>query len=293
MTKIPSFKEALLKKLSEREVEDLNKSFEIIGDIGILEINSEKIEYDTEKIAEAFLESQKNVNIVLNKIGDIQDIFRVGKYEIIGKRNIHRDFSFIKREYRPKEETETIHTENGYRLKLDPTKVYFSSKLGFERMRIKNLVKDNEKILVLFAGIGPFPLCLAKYRNVDIKSVEINPEAVKYFRENIQINRLKGNIEIFEGDARDVMKDMDERFDRIIMPAPKDAPDFLEDALKLAKKGTIVHLYSFASEEEFRSKTIEKQIKSKAEVIILNSRICGNIGIRQHRVVVDFQYMGP
>lgn len=288
------FKKAVKSKYGE----DINTSFEVIGDIAILELKEHS---GLEKqISKELLKHNKNINVVLNKIEDIQDKYRVGKYKITAKRN-KRDFTDIKKEFRPQTPTETVHKENGYRLKLDPTKAYFSSKLAYERLRITQLVKENEKILVLFAGIGPFAICIAKYKNVDIIANEMNSEAVRYFRQNIKINKLKGKITIMEGDAKDIMNTLKTnseymKFDRIIMPAPKDAPNFFEQALNHTKKGTYIHLYSFADQDEIQNKIIENKIleiskKTGKKIKIMKTRICGNIGVRQHRMVLDIEVL--
>ena len=89
----------------------------------------------------------------------------------------------------------TIHKEHGARLKLDVKEVYFSPRLATERIRVSNSVKDGEKILDMFCGIGPFPILIAKNHDVDITAVDINEAAIKYLNENIKLNKLKNRDE--------------------------------------------------------------------------------------------------
>lgn len=285
-------RQALEGKLSEVEIDILNRSFEVIGDIGIIELDDRLLEKKHD-IAKALAQVQKSIKVVLRKTEDVGGKYRVPEYEIIYMSD-DRDFSWVPKDLRPKTITETVHREHGCRFKIDPTKAYFSGKLSGERDRIRQQVKDNEKILCLFAGVGPFPIVIAKTKDVKITAVEINPEAVAYFRENIRINKVDDKIDIIEGDAGSVLTTINGKFDRILMPAPKNASDFLEGALMKAKKGTIVHLYTFAPEEEIDhvGKKIEDRCKTAGKKIQVQLvKRCGNIGPYHYRVVVDFKVL--
>jgi tRNA (guanine37-N1)-methyltransferase len=82
------------------------------------------------------------------------------------------------------------------------------------------------------------------------------------------------------------------KFDRIIMPLPKSADDYLEVAIKVSKKGTIIHFYDFQQEGEFE-KSAEKIKKAcqaaKRECKILGITKCGQSAPREFRVCVDFE----
>lgn len=287
-----NLRQALKGRLSHEEIEVLNRSFEVIGDIGIIELDDRLLEKKHD-IAKALAQVQKSIKIVLRKTEDVSGKYRVPEYEIIFTDN-SRDFSWVPKDLRPTTATETVHREHGCRFKIDPTKAYFSGKLSGERDRIRKQVKDSEKILCLFAGVGPFPIVIAKSIKVKITAVEINPEAVSYFRENVRINKVEDKIDIMEGDAGAVLTTLKGKFDRILMPAPKNASDFLEGALKKAKKGTIVHLYTFAAEEDIENvgKTVEERCNIAGKKINVQLvRRCGNIGPYHYRVVVDFRVL--
>lgn len=142
---------------------------------------------------------------------------------------------------------ETIHKEHGVRLKLDVKKVYFSPRLATERKRLAKQVKDGEIILDMFAGIGPFPILIAKEHEVDIYATDINKEAIKYMENNIEINKLKGKIRPILGDVNKIAEEKfikeNIRFDRIIMNLPGTAKDFLELAMTLVNNEGIIHYY--------------------------------------------------
>jgi tRNA (guanine37-N1)-methyltransferase len=57
---------------------------------------------------------------------------------------------------------EAVHGENGVQMKVNLEQTYFSAKSAHERLRIAQLVKPGEEILVMFSGVAPYPLVLAK-----------------------------------------------------------------------------------------------------------------------------------
>ena len=140
-----SLKEALSSKFSEEELRHLTKAFDIIGDIAIIEIPDELVSREKE-IAEAIMQVHRNVKVVAKKLGGMTGEYRVRPLKIIAGEN----------------RTETEYHENGCRMRFDVAKTYFSVRLSHERERIAAQVKDGENILALFAGVGPFPLVIAR-----------------------------------------------------------------------------------------------------------------------------------
>ncbi|MGC9005072.1 MAG: class I SAM-dependent methyltransferase, partial [Candidatus Micrarchaeia archaeon] len=164
-------------------------SFDIIGDIAIVEI-PEPLKKKEKEIGKAIMQAHPNVKTVLKKAGPMAGEFRVRKFKFVaGKRT-----------------TKTIYKENNVKMHMDVARVYFSPRLSYERARVAGKVKKNEKILALFAGIGPFPLVIKKQKpNTKIVAVEINPEAVQYMRKNMKLNNL--DFEVIEGDVAKVLKE--------------------------------------------------------------------------------------
>ena len=271
-----NLKEALKGKIPEKDAQYIYRAFEIIGDIAIIQVPKE-IEQHKMLMARTICHLHKNIKVVLRKIDEVSGKYRMGKYELlIGDR------------------TDTIYRENNIRLKADPTRAYFSSKLGTERGRIVEQVKDKEDIICMFAGIGPFPINIARRWDVNIKAVEINPGATELFEESLKLNKLKGKIKIFTGDVAEIVPNLPGKFDRILMPAPKDAPEFLELALQKVKNGGIINYYTFVPAEDYAD--LESDIKKRCEglgrkVKILEKRNCGNIGICQFRAAVDIKVL--
>jgi tRNA (guanine37-N1)-methyltransferase len=248
-----SLKDYLKDKIDDEKVDDIKKSFDIIGDIVILEIPEEYEEYKY-IIGEAALKFTKR-NTVFRKTSEIKGIIRTRELEHIAGENV----------------SETIHKEFGSRFQLDVRNVYFSPRLATERRRISEQVEDNEIIVDMFAGIGPFPISIAREHKVKIYAIDINPYAYKYIKKNIELNKLKGNIIPLLGDVGEVLQGLNIKADRIIMNLPGTAWNYLDTAVKSLKHGGVIHYYEFASEYQIPiDRIIETAYPRKVD--ILNSR---------------------
>lgn len=268
--------EMLKNKLSSEELNLLPRTFEEIGDILIIEL-AEELKKKKKMIGQFFLKKHKQAATVLMKKEEHKGRYRLRKLEWLAG----------------EKKKETIHRENGVLLKLDVEKVYFSSKLGGERMRIAELVKPDEEVLVMFSGCGPYPLTIA--RNSPVKEavgVELNPVAHGYAVDNMTLNRLWGKVKFYRGDVRKVVPKLGRKFERVVMPLPKTGEEFLDLALNMVKKKGIVHYYAFLGEENMEKeiekiKKICKKNKRKSQVV--NWRKCGSFAPGVFRVVYDLK----
>jgi tRNA (guanine37-N1)-methyltransferase len=192
---------------------------------------------------------------------------------------------------------ETTYKENSVTLKLDVEKVYFSIRLGNERKRIMRLVKPHEEILVMFSGCAPYPVVLSKNTEAKhITGIEINPDGHKYGLENIKLNKIK-NVDLICGDVHEVIPKLKKdnpklAYDRIVMPLPKTADEFLSDALTVAEKGTVIHFYDFLPETQFDEATTKiaeacKKKGLKHKIIAVFK--CGQHAPYIYRICVDFE----
>ena len=254
-----SITELLKDKLTEDEIEELKKSFDIIGDVVIVEI-PEDLEAHKKEIGQATLQFTKRKTVYMKKSA-VKGVTRVRELELIAG----------------EDNPITIHKEHGTRLKLDVKNVYFSPRLATERKRVQEACEDGEEILDMFAGIGPFPIVIAHEKNVNITAVDINEYAIKYLNENIKLNKLAPNAHITAicGDTNEVALNelKDKKFDRLIMNLPGLAPEFLDLAVSLCKDGGVIHYYEFS--DGFSQGIERAQIaceKQNKEVEILNTR---------------------
>jgi tRNA (guanine37-N1)-methyltransferase len=246
-----ALKELLREKLTKAEMKLVPTSFDVLGSkdkaVAIIELDS-RIVKRAKIIANALMRHHKNVKSVLLKASPRTGILRTREYKLIaGDKN-----------------TEVIHIENGCRFLLDPTKAYFSSREGTERMRIVSRVKENEHVLVLFAGVGPFAIEIArKAKPLKVVGIEINPIAADYFRKNIRLNKL-ANAEAVEGNVLEHAHSYHGFADRVLMPLPEKSIEYLEEAIKCTALGGVVHFYCFAKENEI------SKVKRKISAVALS-----------------------
>lgn len=248
-----SLKDYLKGKVDPEKMDDIKKSFDIIGDVVILEIPEDQ-EDEKYLIGEAALNFTKR-KAVFSKKSEIKGVIRTRELEHLAG----------------DESSETVHTEYGARFMLDVQKVYFSPRLATERERIVNQVKDGETIIDMFAGVGPFAISIARRHDVEIYAIDINPDAIYYLEKNIGLNKVQGKIIPIMGDVKEVLAEKKIKADRIIMNLPGTACEFLETAVESLKSGGILHYYEFASDFESPMERIRESAYPR-EVKILNKR---------------------
>ena len=216
--------------VSRSDLEKMVFSFDTVGDVAVIEV-PEEFSRKKKLIANSLLKIHKNIKTVLAKKSAMKGKFRVRELEWVAG----------------EKKTETEHKESGVRMKLDLATCFFSPRLGTERLRIAKQVKPGEKVLVLFAGVGPFALVIAKQQpECEVVGIELNPAAVDYFKENIKINKMDCRVRAVLGDVNVVAPSLFNGWaDRIVMPLPHTAHEFLDAALASAKPGAIVHYYGF------------------------------------------------
>lgn len=153
-------------------------------------------------------------------------------------------------------ETETTHSESGILYRLDPTKVMFSSGNFDEKLRMASLDCRGETVVDMFAGIGYFTMPLAAKAHAErVIACEINPEAVRFLRMNIELNRVGDVVTVFEGDNRELPG---EGFaDRVVMGYVNVTWQFLPKAFSLVKKGGMVHYQDTCSIDRIPDGLIE------------------------------------
>lgn len=247
-----NFAELLKDELSLEEIENLRTSFDTIGDIVILEIPRD-LQDKKQIIGDAAFKFTKRRSIFMKKSA-VKGTIRI------------RDLEFLS----GVDDSVTIHKEHGARLKLDVREVYFSPRLATERKRVMESVNEGEKILDMFCGIGPFPIVIAREKDVEITAVDINESAIKYLDENIRLNKLKGQIKTYCSDARKVSDEFKTKYDRIIMNLPGLAYTFLDVAVNLIEDNGIINYYEFSNSYEQGIKRITdaaNEVGKKVEII--------------------------
>ena len=264
-------------KLSDKELQLVPSSFDVVGDILIFSDFPKELAKKENLIGNTILKNYRHIKTILKKTKKYSGKFRTPKLKVIAG----------------EKRKETTYRENNILLKLDIEKVYFSPRMSSERKRIADLIKPNEYVSVMFSGSGVYPLVIAKNSECEeVYGIEVNPIANKYALENIKKNKLENKIKLFLGDVKKIMPKLNKRFDRILMPLPKGGENFLGIALGYIKKSGTIHFYDFLHEDEFykaEEKVKQACSKWKKKCKILRVVKCGQYSPGFYRVCVDFE----
>ncbi len=238
------FKKNLSEKLkdilTEEELSFLPRGFQTIGKVMIIKLKP-KLLQKKQLIGKACLELNPYMKSVYINLG-----------RIIGTNRKPEKIKLIVGENNSTVE----HKEHGIIYRFDITKIMFSKGNLNERKYLSTLVKKNEIVVDMFAGIGYFSLPIGKLSSAKkIYSIELNPLSYKFLVDNIKLNHLEEKIIPIFGDCKvEVVKlsASGVKADRVIMgvfPAPK---EFIKEALTLVKDtGTIFHYEGIVDKDNF------------------------------------------
>jgi tRNA (guanine37-N1)-methyltransferase len=275
-----NLKKQLQEKVSEEELKLMHVSFDIAGSrnkaVAIVDIPKE-LKSKEKLIAETIMKMNNNVKSVLKKLSE-----RKGEYRLY-------DFELIVGDT----DTEVIHKEHGYTIKLDPQKVFFSPREMTERQRIASQVKPNENVLIMFSGVCPYAICICKKQPLvnKVYGIEINPDAHNYALENVRVNKISHKVILINGDVKEVCPNLKIKFDRIVMPLAREAYKYLDVAIPLLKENGILHFYYIGPENDLFSEA-EEIIRNATEkfdkkIEIINKKKVLPFGSRSWKICLD------
>ena len=266
---------------------------DIVGNIAILKFPRRTLWITKKLKARKFLKQNKNVTTILEKTQGFSGKLRKQKT---------KHLAGIKTK-------QTTYRENNCTFKFDVDESYFSPRLSNERKIIadgitKILKTKNQKpktsknkvfrILIMFAGIAPYPIIIAKKlkqqkKQFHIYANELNKKANKEAKKNIILNKLQKYITLIPGDANQIPNtkyQIPQNYNIILMPRPNLKDTFLKTALKLSKKGTTIFYHGFGTKQEVL-KEIKKDTKNKIGKISI--RKAGDIGPYKFRWQAQFK----
>jgi tRNA wybutosine-synthesizing protein 2 len=265
-----SFKEKLSKDTGIRK-DLLPSSYQVIGNILLIKFMKIKSAAQKKAIAKALMKMTKVATVC--EIKEVSGELREPKVvKLVGNG------------------TETVHKEHNVLYKLDVSKIMFSKGNLSERKRLLDKIKPSETIVDMFAGIGYFSIPIAKFtKAAKIYAIEKNDVAFGYLKENIKLNKVI-NIEPINDDCRNVKI---ENADRILMGYFPNTEQFLPYALKMAKRGTIIHFHNIYRKDELWNKPLE-DIKNTCEQSNLSFEVLEKKKVKSFapnvfHVVIDFQ----
>jgi len=244
--------ERIAREVYGDDYKEIIKSMDVIGDIAIVKIPEKLLDDRRFIFGEKILDEMRYLKVVLRQRTPVEGMLRLRRFEYLAG----------------EDRRETIYKEYGAFYKLDVEKVYFTPRLSRERKRIMDLVEDGEKILNMFAGVGPYSILIAKNRDVKIHSIDINPYAVEYHLVNNLLNKVTDKIVVYRGDSSEiVLKYIDEEVDRVLMPLPDYAIRYLQYALKAIGKRGYIHIYLHIKYDKDKEEAFEKASKITVESV--------------------------
>jgi len=262
-----------LVRLPPDEMELLPRGWQILGTIILVSI-PDALRDHANAIGDALLTMYPRCNTVLRNMG-VAGRFREPICEVIAG----------------KDETETVHKENGCRFKLDTARIMFSQGNLAERTRMSTICANRDEIVLdMFAGIGYFSIQIAVHsRPRKIVAIELNPVAYRYLVENIKINRVEDIVLPVEGDC--VTESPQRTADRVIMGYLDSSREQLISGLLAAKSGGVMH-YHEATPTVLTYQRPIRRIKDAAEACGRSVGILGCRTIKKYapgvlHVVVD------
>jgi tRNA (guanine37-N1)-methyltransferase len=267
---------------SSKQLTYIYDSYDVIGDIAIIRVTEGSRKY-SRIIAETIMNFQKNVKTVLAQTSSVRGDFRLRKLD------------FVAGEYK----TTTVHKESGCLFSVDVEKCYFSPRLLYERMRIAKQVGNGEVVVNMFAGVGCFSIVIAKHSKAGkIYSIDVNPSAFQFMQQNVRLNRAYTRVIPMKGDAREVIKKkLCCVADRVLMPLPEKAFEYLPCALSVLKETEgWIHYYDSEYARKSENPVEKAKLKVAEELESLGvtfsfpfGRVARTTGPNWYQVVLDIK----
>jgi tRNA (guanine37-N1)-methyltransferase len=271
-------KKILSESLTPDEISLVYSAFDVIGSIVIVKI-PDALNLKKQIIGNIILQNVKPAKSVFAQTSAVQGDYRI------------RSLEFIAGEYN----TITEYREHGCRFRVDVQNTYFSPRLSTERLRIANLISENEIIANMFAGVGTFSIIIAKMnKTCKVYSIDSNPFAHEISAINTKLNRVEDKVIPIYGDAKDIIHDkIQGQCTRVLMPLPERSSEFVDSAVLALKGGRgMVHFFAHirANTKNLALENAEFAIEAafnKYKHRALHTRVVREVGPRLYQTVSD------
>ncbi|KIK70621.1 hypothetical protein GYMLUDRAFT_65841 [Collybiopsis luxurians FD-317 M1] len=199
--------------------------FAATGHIAHVNLNDEYLPFK-KTIGQLFLDKNKTIKTVVNKLENIDTQFRFFEMEVIaGEPNLIVE-----------------HHESDCRFTFDFSRVYWNSRLHTEHDRIVQSLEPGEVLVDVFAGVGPFAIPAAR-KGCAVLANDLNPASYEYLCRNIKDNDVSDEVRPFCEDGRDFIRDVFAKVFDAPFPAysgPKLSKTAQRKLEKQVKRGAVV-----------------------------------------------------
>ncbi|MFR2787505.1 MAG: O-methyltransferase [Clostridia bacterium] len=131
--------------------------------------------------------------------------------------------------------------------------------------------KSVERILEIGTAVGYSAICFTKVLSEEgrIDTIERDEERVKQAKINIEKAEVKDKINIYEGDAVEILPTLNEKYDVVFIDAAKGKyPFFLKEALRMIKENGVI----FADNILYKGYVMSDYNKHKQRTAVRNLR---------------------
>ena len=138
---------------------------------------------------------------------------------------------------------------------------------------IEKYLKDNKpkKMLEIGTAVGYSAICFTEFLSEDgtIDTIEREHDRVIEAKENIKKAEVEGKINIYEGDAVEILPTLEGKYDAIFIDAAKGKyPFFLKESLRMLKSDGII----FADNILYKGYVLSDYNKHKQRTAVRNLR---------------------
>lgn len=131
--------------------------------------------------------------------------------------------------------------------------------------------KNVKRILEIGTAVGYSAICFTKVLSEEgiIDTIERDEERVKQAKINIEKAEVKDKINIYEGDAVEILPTLNEKYDVVFIDAAKGKyPFFLKEALRMIKENGVI----FADNILYKGYVMSDYNKHKQRTAVRNLR---------------------
>jgi tRNA (guanine37-N1)-methyltransferase len=264
--------------LPPEDISKLYSAFDIVGSIIIIKI-PDSLNSKKQIIAETILMNIKSAKSIFAQTSAVQGDYRLRTLEYLAGVNCPT----------------TEYKEHGCRFKVDVSKTYFSPRLSTERIRVSNMIADNEIITNMFAGVGTYSILIAKNnKTCKVYSIDSNPIANELALLNAELNKVQERVIPICGDAKEVIvKQLRGTSTRVLMPLPEKAKEFVDFAVMALKeeKGMIhyfAHIKATSKKLALDNAALDIQYAfTNHDYRIVSTRIVREVGPHLYQIVSD------